>query len=111
MDRTTSRGSEMKSRANEKPRRGLEVVAALGAIIAGIGSIVGGWDFSLLVVLILLATTYAVFRDVRTLMRVTAPPKPAPSPEQDISPQGPSRSVPARLDHRGIHADQETERI
>ena len=60
----------MSSRTNEKRTGALEVVGYLAAIVLAIGSVVGGWNFNLLIALILMVGTYAVLRDVSALSRL-----------------------------------------
>jgi hypothetical protein len=50
----------------------LEVLAYLAAIVVVVGSVVGGWNFNLLIALTLMVATYAVLRDVRALSRLAA---------------------------------------
>lgn len=45
----------------------LEVLAYLIAIVMVVGSFMSGWNFNLLIALIMLVVLYAIFRDVRTL--------------------------------------------
>lgn len=101
----------MSLKTNENQTGALEVAGYLAAIVLVIGSVMGGWNVNLPIALILMVAMYAVFRDIRTLTRVKTPPAPAPSPEQRVSPQEPSRKVSSRPGHRQISADQETERI
>jgi hypothetical protein len=42
-------------------------LAAIGLVI---GSVLGGWNFNLLIAVILMVATYAVLRDVRALSRL-----------------------------------------
>lgn len=60
----------MSLRTNEKQTGALEVVGCLAAIAVVIGNVVGGGNVNLLIALILLAPTYAVPHDARTLSRL-----------------------------------------
>lgn len=50
----------------------LEVLAYLVAIVVVVGSVVSGWDFNLLIALIMLVVLYAVLRDIRALADLTS---------------------------------------
>lgn len=63
--------NNMKSRLGGSEVRLLEVLAYLAAIIVVVVVPVGrGWNFNLLIALIMLAVVYAVLRDVRALARL-----------------------------------------
>jgi hypothetical protein len=50
----------------------LEALGYLAAIVVIVGSAVGGWNFNLLIALIMVIIPYAIFRDVRALNRLTS---------------------------------------
>jgi uncharacterized membrane protein YcjF (UPF0283 family) len=82
----------MSSRANEKQTGALEVVAYLVAVVLVVGSVVGGWNFNLLIALILMVSTYAVFRDVRALSRLATRNEQTQSSDTMITLQRSSRA-------------------
>jgi hypothetical protein len=80
----------------------LEVFCYLAAIAGVVGSVVSGWDFNLLIALIMLVIVYAILHDVRALRRLTTPDEPMPPSEtrlllQRSSGGGPSLQQPQRI--------------
>lgn len=70
-------GEDMKS-ATSRSRVGLlEALCYLTALVVIIGSVVGGWNFNLLIALVMLIVLYAVLRDVRALTRLKSRKEPA----------------------------------
>lgn len=67
----------MKTPKREDSSRRLEIVCYAAALFLAIGSIVGAWSLHIVATLILLATLYGVFRDVRALSRLRAQDEPA----------------------------------
>lgn len=43
------------------------LAALVGTLVLVVGSVVGGWDFNLLVALIILIVLFAIFRDAKAL--------------------------------------------
>ncbi len=72
----------------------LEVLAYFAAIVVVVGSVVSGWDFNLLIALIMLAVLYAVLRDVRSLTGLKTPDEPNQPSETMIPLRKSSRRRP-----------------
>ena len=81
----------------------LEMLACLAAIVLVVGSVVGGWNFNLLIALIMVIVLYAIFRDVRALNRLNSLNEQAQSSETKIPLQ---KSSP-----RGGRSQHQTQRI
>ena len=81
----------------------LEVLAYLAAIVLVVGSVAGGWNFNLLIALIVVIVLYAIFRDVRALNRLNSLNETALSSETNIPLQ---KSLP-----RGGRSRHHTQRI
>ena len=62
----------MSSRTNLKQMGALEVVVYLAAIVVVIGSVLRGWNFNLLIALLMVIVLCAIFRDVRALSRLNS---------------------------------------
>jgi uncharacterized membrane protein YcjF (UPF0283 family) len=60
----------MKTRTSGSRIGLLQLLCYLTAIVMVIGSVVGGWNFNLLLALVMLVVLYAVLRDVRALTRL-----------------------------------------
>lgn len=93
----------------------LEVLAYLAAIVVVVGSVVSGWDFNLLIALIMLAVLYAVLRDVRALAVLKSRDDQTRSSDTTVSsqrivrdarPQPTTRLVP--LHRRGMRNPEES---
>ena len=69
----------------------LEMLACLAAIVLVVGSVVGGWNFNLLIGLVLMVATYAVLRDVRALSRLATRNEQTQPPDTIIALQRSSR--------------------
>lgn len=80
----------------------LEVLAYLTAIVVVVGSVVRGWDFNLLIALIMLVVAYAVFRDLGTLSRLEA---------QNEKTQSSEPMMPLRMSSRGGSLPQQPPRM
>ena len=62
----------MSSRTNLKQMGALEVVVYLAAIVVVIGSVLRGWNFNLLIALLMVIVLCAIFRDVSALSRLNS---------------------------------------
>ena len=74
----------MKSAASGSQVGLLEVLCYLAAAVVVVGSVVGVWNFNLLIVLMMLVIAYAALRDVKTLRRLSTPSESARSSERMI---------------------------
>lgn len=93
-------GEVMKSTASGSRVGLLEVLCYLTAIVV-VGSAVGGWNFNLLIALVILVVLYAVFRDFRALSRSETRHEQTQSSETMIPLQRSSRSGrPVHSPHR-----------
>lgn len=80
----------------------LEVLAYLAGIVLVVGSVVRGWNFNLLIALILVIVLCAIFRDVRALSRL------APRKEQT---QSSDTMIPLQRSSRGGRSQQHTQQM
>ncbi len=92
----------MKSAASGSQVGLLEVLCYLAATVVVVGSVAGGWNFNLLIALMMLVVAYAILRDVRALSRLNTPSESAQSlermvPLQRSSGEARSEQQPGRM--------------